>query len=112
AGGGMTGVRRAELPGRPAVPGGQGGWRYRPGTGPMGPVTGSTTRQGTLTGADGSRALSMSAIAIGSAAISRWSLPSRAHWFCTVMLVTFGAAGRNALVYGVTTSSSLLSITV
>ena len=41
------------------------------GTGPTGPVTGSTTRHGTLTGWAGSRALSMSAMATGSAAISR-----------------------------------------
>jgi hypothetical protein len=36
----------------------------------------------------------MSASATGSAAISRWSLPSRAHWRCTVMSLTLGARFR------------------
>src|SRR5216684_537160 len=79
---------------------------------PTGPVTGRMGRHGTLTGWAGSRALSMSAMAIGSLTISRWSLASRTHWRLTVILVTFDAAGRKALVYGVTTSSSLVSMTV
>ena len=81
------------------------------GTGPTGPVIGSTTRQGTRTGWAGSSAFSTSASATGSAAISRWSVWSRPHWFCSVMLVTPGP-DRNADVYGVTTSSFLDSMTV
>jgi acetyl esterase/lipase len=49
------------------------------GTGPTGPVSASTTRHGTRTGAAGSRAFSMSASAIGSLAISTWSLLSSRH---------------------------------
>ena len=74
-------------------------------------MIGSTTRQGTRTGWAGSSAFSTSASATGSAAISRWSLWSSAHWFCSVMLVTPGP-DRNADVNGVTTSSFLDSMTV
>lgn len=49
------------------------------GTGPTAPVRGRTTRHGPVTGCAGSRALSMSAMATGSAAISRWSALSSAH---------------------------------
>ena len=59
-----------------------------------GPVMGRGLGRGPCTGLAGSRALSMSAMAIGSLAISRWSLESRTHWRLTVMLVTFEDAGR------------------
>src|SRR5262249_50287698 len=56
-------------------------------------------------------ALSTSCNALESYGIEMWSLESCEHWFCSVMFCTFGPAGKKALVNGVTTCSSRVSIT-